>query len=93
MIVDCPTIVAAEKTLEADNVHRPNSDCAMQKVKLAHEPIKSLGWPAMTMDFKVTNSALLDGVKAGDAIIFDLEQGGRPGEWDIARIVPRGVKR
>ena len=64
-------------------------DKAKATVKLAHEPIKSLGWPGMTMDFTVANAALLKGLKAGDAVTFDLGQGSKPGEWPITRITPQ----
>ena len=42
------------------------------RIKLAHEPIKSLGWSAMMMDFSVTKASLLDGLKEGDAVQFEL---------------------
>ena len=61
-------------------------------VKLAHEAIKSLGWPGMTMDFNVANAALLEGLKAGDAVTFELGQAGKPGQWLIIRIMPHGSK-
>ena len=67
-------------------------DQAKSSIKLVHEAIKSLGWPGMTMDFKVANAALLEGLKAGDAVTFDLGQGGKPGEWLITRITPQGAK-
>ena len=35
-------------------------DAANGKVTLAHEPVKSLGWPAMTMGFVVKDKALFD---------------------------------
>jgi Cu(I)/Ag(I) efflux system protein CusF len=35
-------------------------DTANGKVKLAHEPVKSLNWPAMTMNFSVKDPALFD---------------------------------
>ena len=46
-------------------------------VTLAHEPIKSLNWPAMTMGFKVKDKALLDKVKPGDKVEFTLVQAGK----------------
>ena len=49
-------------------------DRAELLIKLAHEPIKSLGWSAMMMDFSVTNASLLDGLKAGDTVRFELRQ-------------------
>jgi Cu/Ag efflux protein CusF len=49
-------------------------DRAKLRVKLAHEPIKSLGWSAMVMDFSVAKASLLDGLKEGDAVLFELRQ-------------------
>ena len=39
-------------------------------VKLAHGPIASLKWPAMTMDFKFKDSVLIQGIKVDDAVTF-----------------------
>lgn len=61
---------------------------ARSSVKLSHEAIKSLGWAAMTMSFNVVNVALLQGLKAGDAVTFELSQGSKPGSWVITRITP-----
>ena len=47
-------------------------DRAKLRIKLAHEPIKSLGWSAMSMDFSVVKASLLDGLKEGDAVQFEL---------------------
>ena len=68
-------------------------DRAKSSIKLAHEAIKSLGWPGMTMDFSVANAALLEGIKAGDAVTFELGQGSKPGNWLITRITPQGAKK
>ena len=54
-------------------------------IKLAHEAIASLGWPAMTMNFSVEKASLLDGLKAGDTVQFELRQL-KPGKWEIVRI-------
>lgn len=43
-------------------------------VKLAHGPIASLKWPAMTMDFKFKDSALMQGIKVDDAVTFTFIQ-------------------
>ena len=40
---------------------------------VAHEPVAALGWPAMTMSFKVAAASLLSGLKAGDRISFQLK--------------------
>jgi Cu(I)/Ag(I) efflux system protein CusF len=47
-------------------------DTANGSLSIAHEPIEALGWPAMTMSFKVDKPALLEGVEAGDRIEFML---------------------
>ncbi len=49
-------------------------DRANLLIKLAHEPIKSLGWSAMMMDFIVVKASLLDGIKAGDEVRFELKR-------------------
>ncbi|MDE2118942.1 MAG: copper-binding protein [Betaproteobacteria bacterium] len=62
-------------------------DRAKLRIKLAHEPIKSLGWSAMMMDFSVAKASLLDGLKAGDAVRFELRQS-KPEDliWIIVKI-------
>ncbi len=62
-------------------------DRAKLRIKLAHEPIKSLGWSAMLMDFSVAKASLLDGLKEGDAVQFDLGKS-NPEElvWVIVKI-------
>jgi Cu/Ag efflux protein CusF len=47
-------------------------DRAKSRIRLAHEPIRSLGWSRMEMDFNVAGATLLDGLKAGDAVRFEL---------------------
>lgn len=67
-------------------------DKARLTVKLAHEAIKSLSWPGMTMDFKMANAALLDGLKAGDAVTFEIGKDAKTGKWQITRIAPHETK-
>ncbi|MBM4190034.1 MAG: copper-binding protein [Betaproteobacteria bacterium] len=45
------------------------------KIKLKHDPIPALGWPAMVMDFKVQDGQLLGGLKVGDAVTFSFVSG------------------
>jgi Cu/Ag efflux protein CusF len=47
-------------------------DTANGSLTIAHEPIAGLGWPAMTMSFKVDKAALLEDVEAGEHIEFTL---------------------
>lgn len=65
-------------------------DRANLLIKLAHEPIKSLGWSRMMMDFSVVNASLLDGIKEGDAVQFELGKT-KPEElvWVIVKIKRR----
>jgi Cu(I)/Ag(I) efflux system protein CusF len=50
-------------------------DTANGSLTIAHEPIAALGWPAMTMSFKVDRPVLLEGVEAGEQIEFTLRGG------------------
>ncbi len=47
-------------------------DAKSGKVTLNHEPIAALGWPSMTMGFKVKDNKQLSNLKAGDEVEFDL---------------------
>lgn len=42
-------------------------------VTIAHQPIKSFAWPAMTMKFKVMDSAMLKNVAVGNKVKFTLQ--------------------
>jgi Cu(I)/Ag(I) efflux system protein CusF len=52
-------------------------DAAAGSVTLAHEPIKTLNWPAMTMAFKVQDKSLLDKAKPGQRVQFTVVQSGK----------------
>ncbi|VAW79743.1 Cobalt/zinc/cadmium efflux RND transporter, membrane fusion protein, CzcB family [hydrothermal vent metagenome] len=48
------------------------------RLNISHEPIEALGWPEMTMDFKLNDNASLDGLSSGAKVHFTLikdEQG------------------
>ena len=49
-------------------------DREAKKITIKHGPIQNLDMPAMTMVFQVKDPALLDQVKAGDAVKFRAEQ-------------------
>lgn len=49
-------------------------------ITLDHGPIDALKWPAMTMSFKATPATLLDTVKVGDKVSFDLKMVDGTGE-------------
>jgi Cu(I)/Ag(I) efflux system membrane fusion protein len=52
---------------------------------ITHQPVASLKWPAMTMDFALANSSLVSGVKPGTAISFEFVER-KPGEWVITSV-------
>lgn len=55
-------------------------DLGQQSLAIAHGPVPSLDWPAMSMEFKVREAALLQGLKPGMSIAFEFREG-QPGEW------------
>ena len=52
-------------------------DAKAGTVTLAHDPVKSLKWPAMTMPFTVKDKALLDKLQAGKKVQFEFVQQGK----------------
>lgn len=60
-------------------------DAKSATVTLAHGPVPTLKWPAMSMEFKVANSGLLAGLKPGTAVSFEFVERGQ-GEWVITSI-------
>ncbi|MGZ5093356.1 MAG: copper-binding protein [Burkholderiales bacterium] len=54
------------------------------KVTLAHEAVKSLNWPAMTVTFKVEDKAVPDKLAENRKVEFDFEAT-RPGIRDHER--------
>lgn len=48
-------------------------DVRAGSVNLTHEPIASLGWPAMTMDFVVSNREQLAALKPGQRVRFEMQ--------------------
>jgi len=55
-------------------------------VKLTHDPIKSLKWPKMTMDFKAHDPAMLKDIKPGTQVEFELMKMG--GAYHIMKVSP-----
>lgn len=61
-------------------------------VNLTHEPIPEIGWPAMTMDFKLLKGASLDEIKVNDSVHITLAKDDE-GVWGISKImIPTGPK-
>ena len=61
-------------------------DADARTVTLAHKPIASLDWPAMTMPFSVPDSDLLWTLQPGASVAFEFVQEGK-------RYVLTGVRR
>jgi Cu(I)/Ag(I) efflux system membrane fusion protein len=55
-------------------------------VTLSHQPVPAIGWPAMTMQFRIEDPALVRGVKVGDREAFAFEQA--PAGPTIRRMSP-----
>jgi Cu(I)/Ag(I) efflux system membrane fusion protein len=65
-------------------------DWAHATVTIAHDPITSLDWPAMTMDFRVKDPALLRPLKPRQKVDFEMVE--EPvGEYVIVRIQTVGA--
>ena len=62
-------------------------DAKAGTVTLAHGPVASLKWPAMTMEFKAANSSLLQAVKPGSQVVVEFVERGQ-GEWVITGVKP-----
>jgi Cu(I)/Ag(I) efflux system periplasmic protein CusF len=53
-----------------------NVDAEKRTVSVAHEPIKSMEWPAMTMSFTAKDKKMLEGIKPGAKVEFEFVQQG-----------------
>ena len=53
-------------------------DASKGVVSLKHDPVKSLNWPGMTMDFNVRDAKLFVGIKPDQQVRFEfVEEKGR----------------
>lgn len=60
-------------------------DAKAGKINITHEPIASLGWDGMTMDFEVQDKAMLANLKKGQKVTFQLVEA-RKGKYVISEI-------
>jgi membrane fusion protein, copper/silver efflux system len=60
-------------------------------VTLSHQPVPALGWPAMTMSFKLASPAIVRGYKKGDRVSFRFEQ--RQGGATLTSIAHSGAAK
>ncbi len=49
-------------------------------ITIDHGPIAEANWPAMEMEFKATPTTLLDNIKVGDNVSFELKMSSGTGE-------------
>jgi len=95
-----PVMAAGELDVHSDH-HKPETTAAATHtgrgkvnsvnletgtVNLSHDPIKSLKWPKMTMDFKARDPALLKDLKPGEQVSFELSK--IEGSYRITKITP-----
>ena len=59
-------------------------------ITFSHEPVPAIGWPAMTMTFKLEPPALAKGLKVGDRAAFGFEQ--RPDGPVVRKLSPMGAQ-
>lgn len=63
-------------------------DRAAGQIKLRHGPMPALDWPAMTMSFPVEDPAMLEGLKEGDEVDFEVHMDAE-GNTTVTRIESR----
>lgn len=63
-------------------------DVAAGTVTISHEPVASLKWPAMKMDFVLANGSLVSGLKPGAAVEFEFVER-QAGEWVVTSLVKK----
>jgi Cu(I)/Ag(I) efflux system membrane fusion protein len=63
-------------------------DAKTGQLIISHEPVKSLNWPKMTMEFVPANDAVAKAVKPGEAIQFEFVER-KPGEWVVTKMERR----
>lgn len=61
-------------------------DNKTSEITLAHSPIPEIGWPSMTMAFKVKDAKQLQALKSGDQVEFSLKSEDGGDEYRIEHI-------
>jgi Cu(I)/Ag(I) efflux system membrane fusion protein len=67
-------------------------DATAGTLTVRHDPVASLKWPAMTMEFVPANPSLLAELKPGSVFDFQFVER-KPGEWVITSIAPATAMR
>ncbi len=53
-------------------------DAAAGTISLDHQAIAAISWPAMSMQFRAENPAMLQGIAVGDQVTFELKSASEP---------------
>ena len=61
-----------------------NMDSENSSVTIAHGPIKSMNWPAVSMTFRVKDKAMLGKVRQGEKVAFEFVKIGK--EYTITQL-------
>jgi membrane fusion protein, copper/silver efflux system len=86
---------AGQKPAPTTQTHRGQGkvsalNAAAGTIELEHGPIPSLSWPAMKMEFKAKDKSVLQGLKPGQIVEFELLQQGAE-EPVVGRVAPQGA--
>ena len=65
-------------------------DAKTGALTITHGPVKSLNWPAMTMEFVAVRADLFAGIKKGESFHFEFVERA-PGEWVVTSVAPVAV--
>ena len=60
-------------------------DAKSKTITIKHGPIAAVGWPAMTMTFKANPASLVQKVKVGEKVGFDVKVQGQNNEVTAIR--------
>ena len=70
-----PAAAASAATVHMATGTVKKVDAKSGLVTLAHDPVKSMNWPAMTMGFQVQDKMLFDKLAVGKKVDFEFVQG------------------
>lgn len=80
--------MSSHKGMEGVHVEATVNSISGGTANISHGPIAEIGWPAMTMDLPVLDSAEVSGVNAGDEVMMMLEKG-EDGMYAIRALTPK----
>lgn len=81
-----PAGLAADEAVHAGRGTIKSIDSGQGTLRLEHEPIASLKWPKMTMNFRAHDPALLHDLKPDTEVEFELMKFGS--RYEIVKIAP-----